>query len=119
MQVENTLTDVIDNAPVDCEGVDYHEIEELGTTIAGHVQELVMNVDISTAQYNTEQLFEEAHKLGMSFGDLREYGYDPRNSSCAPSADGSKDFLQDLDCKMSGQKGIRDALLRKGEDMYR
>ena len=47
------MQDVIETTPVDCEGVDYQEIEQLGTTIAGHVQDLVMNVDISNAQYDT------------------------------------------------------------------
>ena len=52
-----------------------------------------MNVDISNAQYDTEMLFDEAHKLGMDFADLRDYGYDPKNSPCAPSRTDSKDFL--------------------------
>ena len=34
----------------------------------------MMNIDLSKSQYDLDLLFEEAGRLGMDFGDLKEYG---------------------------------------------
>ena len=43
----NQFSKVIDNGPVDCEGVDYKELEDTASALLQNVESYVMNVDIS------------------------------------------------------------------------
>ena len=42
----------------------------------------MMNIDLTKSQYDLDLLFEEAGRLGMDFGDLKEYGIENQSPNC-------------------------------------
>ena len=42
----------------------------------------IMNIDITSTQFDIEGLYEEAKKIGLDAGDLAEYGFDFKSASC-------------------------------------
>lgn len=62
------------------------ELETEALNAAEHVQEYIMNIDLTDSQYNLQSLFDEAQKLGMDIDDLKEYGFDERAMNCNGSA---------------------------------
>ena len=58
----------------------------MGQQIAETFQDYVMNINVLEAQFDPALMLDEANKLGLDFGDLKDYGYDPKNSKCAQNA---------------------------------
>lgn len=84
------LTDVVnEEMPVGdyCDQVDIQELEDMGKQIASKVHHYVSNIDVdqmvnldlSSAQFDPELLLEEAKKIGLDFGELEDYGFTGKN----------------------------------------
>ena len=52
----------------------------------------MMNVDLTSAQFNLVELFDEAKKLGLDLEDLTEYGFDEHGLRCAQAKSSCKDY---------------------------
>lgn len=66
-----------------CQEVDILQLEDQAQGILENVQDLMVNIDLSSSQYNLSDLYTEAQKLGMDMADLTEYGFDERAMKCA------------------------------------
>ena len=102
---------------MDCSSVDIQQIEQMGQQMADSVHNYVMNVDITNAQFDMVSLYEEAQKLGLDIGDLKDYGFDPKNPLCDKNSCSPKDFITDIDSRLKASKKIREAVVKKGADM--
>lgn len=61
--------------PQNCDQVDLVAMEKSSANIANNlIEDYIVNVDLTKAQYNLDMLFEQAGQLGMDFGDLQQYG---------------------------------------------
>ena len=63
---------------VDCSEVDIQQIEQIGADVANYL----VNVDITSAQFDVYLVLDQAGKLGLDFGDLQEYGLDVKSAKC-------------------------------------
>lgn len=85
---------------IDCSQVDVKEIEQMGIDVFKNVENFVMNIDITNIQFDPHEMYEEAKKLGLDAGDLREYGFEAKgkcsNMSCI-NRDKIKNFADYLD----------------------
>ena len=81
---------------------------------------MAVNVDISSAQFNLESLFEEAARLGMDFGDLKEYGFTTNGHGCQTgSICMNRDSFQGLDDALNKGNKFTNKLLIEATDFYR
>ena len=71
-------------------------MEDVGRQMANDLSDYIMNVDITSAQFDTDLIVEEAGKLGIDFGDLQDYGFDSKNISCGGSKCLRKQNFKDL-----------------------
>ena len=83
--------------------MDIQELEAMGHKITESVSNYMMNVDIMSAQFDPYLLFDEAQKLGLDIGDLKEYGFDPKGSKCSTGNCNGREFMMDLDEKINGK----------------
>ena len=113
------MEDIAAEPPINCEEVDVQAMEDMAYKVGGLVTDYVMNVDLSSAQFDTEHLFEEAQKLGLDIDDLREYGFDTRAMKCTPSTCNDKEFMKELDERINGRKRTAEVALRKGAEIYK
>ena len=65
-------------AAIDCADVDIQQIEEVGVQVADAVQSMVMNVDITSLQFDAHSLYEQAQRLGLDAGELEDYGFEKK-----------------------------------------
>ena len=42
-----------------------------------------MNINLANAQYDLEQIYTEAQKIGIDVGDMAEYGFEAGTGKCA------------------------------------
>ena len=94
-------------------------MEQVGQNLAANVQEYIVNIDLSQAQFNADLLFEEANKLGMDFGDLQEYGFDTKSSNCGGNACINKDSFKNLDDALSKSRKFSYKLMDEGANLYK
>ena len=64
------VQEVSEREPQNCAQVDVEVFEGVGQNLANNMQDYLVNVDLTRAQFDVDQLFEEAGRLGMDFGDL-------------------------------------------------
>ena len=55
---------------VDCDQVDFTEVEEAGIELITQVNDMVQNIDLSAIQFDAYKLVESAQKIGMSEEDI-------------------------------------------------
>ena len=46
------------------------------------ISNYLVNLDLSSAQFDMDLMLEQADKLGMDLGDLQEYGLDYKSAKC-------------------------------------
>ena len=64
------VQEVSEREPQNCAQVDVEVFEDVGQNLASNMQDYLVNVDLTGAQFDVDKLFEEAGRLGMDFGDL-------------------------------------------------
>lgn len=64
--------------------------------MANDLTDYVLNVDMTTAQFDIDLIVEEASKLGVDFGDLQDYGFEYKSDSCGGKTCLRKQNFKDL-----------------------
>lgn len=104
---------------VDCSQIDIEQVEEIGLAVAKHVQDMVVNVDMSSVQFDLNQMYEEAQRLGLDEKDLEEFGYN-KSSLCGDSKctlDLNK--IKDYDKYISNTEVLGERLSRVSGSAYK
>ena len=76
--------------PSNCENVDIQQLEEEALYATEHIQDLMLNIDLTNTQFSLQGLFDEAQKLGLDLEDLQEYGFDSQGLKCNQAANSCK-----------------------------
>ena len=100
---------------VDCSEVDIKQIEQVGKEITSYL----VNVDISSAQFDVDAVIDQASKLGMDFGDLEEYGLDFKSAKCGGKTCFNKDQFKNYDDILFKGGKIGEKLGQEGVKLYR
>ena len=109
-----------ESEPQVCEQVDVQGLENFSNEFASNVQDYIVNVDLTKAQFDSSMLFEQANRLGMDFGDLQEYGFETKSSSCeGASSCITKDSFKDLDDVLNKKNMFTNKLFIEATDLYR
>ena len=66
----------------ECSALDVAEAERAILKVQDSVQDLVVNVDISSIEYNLDKMMEVAAELGFDDEDFEELGVNLRESRC-------------------------------------
>ena len=80
-----------------------------------NMKDYVLNVDVTKAQFDIDIMVDEAQKLGLDLGDLKEYGFNSK--ACSGKNCLNKKNIKWLDKKMKDQLGEK--MLRQGADLYK
>ena len=94
-------------------------LENVSVNLATNVQDYLVNVDISKAQFNVDMLFEEAGRLGMDFGDLQEYGVEVKRSVCGSAkACITKNSFKNFDDAFNKGNKFSNKFFTEAADLY-
>lgn len=106
--------------PKDCDQVDIRQLEQVGQNVVNNIHEYVINVDLSKAQFDADLLFEEAARLGMDFGDLKEYGFHVNSSACGgKQACLNVNSFKNMDDALSRFRLFNNKFMEQGAGLYR
>lgn len=87
--MENIIKNLKQN-DIDCDQVDIQEMERFGQQVAQNLQEMVLNIDLTEAQFDLNLLADEASKIGIKMEDFSEF------QCSGPKCFGNKNF-KDMD----------------------
>ena len=105
-------------APQNCDQVDVQALEDAGKNIASNIQNYIVNVDLTKAQFDVDLLFEEAGRLGMDFGDLQEYGFETNGPNCNGTCI-SKNSFKNFDDALNKNNQFTERFLNEATGLYR
>ena len=112
--MEDYIKQNIKTSDIDCEKVDVEGMEQLGQQVMENIQEMVLlNVDLTSAQYDISLLSEEASKLGIN---LEEFQF---NNKCSGSNCFNKSTFKEMDQAVNGGKRIKDRAIKNGLEIYK
>ena len=98
----NELLDSMPNQPeVNCDDVDIQEIEQAGINIYNKISDSITNINLGNAQYDLEEIYTEAQKIGIDVGDLVEYGFETGTNKCPGKYCLNKQSIKDFDDYMN------------------
>ena len=90
--MEDYIKQNLKTSDINCDEVNVESMEQLGQDVMDNIQEMVLlNVDLSGAQYDLNLLSEEASKLGIN---LKEFNF---NNKCSGPKCFSKSSLKEMD----------------------
>ena len=91
---------------IDCDQVDIQEMERFGQQVAQNLQDMVLNVDLTKAQFDFNTLYEEAEKIGITFEDFSEFKCD--GLKCL----GNKS-MKDMDDVLNGHRRFQEKMIKQ------
>lgn len=64
-------------------------------------------------------MLDEFKKLGVDFGDLNDYGFEYKSSSCGGKTCLNKNALKDFDDILNKKRSFNAKIIEQGNDLYR